>query len=217
MSTKAIIFDFDGVILPDSQQVKDSAYLKLFPGKEMQVSAILPEISHRYGGGRGDRRDIIRDLFSSIEGRSPVQEESDALMKRFADFITREIDQMTPPAPTLQMLRTLSGKYLLYLASATPQEEIERRIVDLGLSSYFRKVFGRPTTKDDVVTAVLHEEDMTPGGIVLVGDATGDLETTERMGIRFIAVKNRWNSWPVDTVFPVVSAENMEEIQRHIS
>jgi phosphoglycolate phosphatase-like HAD superfamily hydrolase len=216
MSIKAIIFDFDGVILPDSQHAKDTAYLKLFPKEEAHISAILPEISHRYGGGRGDRRDIIRDLFSMIHGRAPAHDEFEVLVQRFSKSITEEIDQMVPPPSTIHALERFSQRYPLYLASATPHDELIRRIAQIGLSSYFKNVFGRPTTKDEVVHEVVSAEGVIPEEIVLVGDAQGDFETAKRMRTRFVAVKNKWNSWDAEIAFPTLDVEDLQSLDRHM-
>ncbi len=212
MAIKAIIFDFDGVILPDSQHAKDTAYLKLFPEKDTRVSVLLPELSRRYGGGRGDRRDIIKDLYLELEDRTPTPDELAILVQKFSDIITKEIDNMVPPPSTVLALKTLSEKYPLYLASATPQDEIARRMERLDLAQYFIRVFGRPTTKDDVVGDVLKSKGIAPKEVVLIGDAPGDLETAERTAVHFVAVENQWNSSQYDMGTVSVHALDLGEI-----
>lgn len=181
-SLRAIIFDCDGVLL-ESVDAKTEAYRSLFAEHRRHLAAIL-EYHHDNGGV--SRYDKIRHIYRHIL-HQPLSEQG--LMELCARFTTLSFEGVLA-APLVQgvheFLRVYHDRLHLFVASGTPQEELETLLKLRGLRPYFCDVFGSPSSKREILGQILGFWGLTPGAVVMVGDAPTDLQASEAWGIRFI-------------------------------
>jgi phosphoglycolate phosphatase-like HAD superfamily hydrolase len=85
-----------------------------------------------------------------------------------------------------EFLEKYSAKVPIFVVSASPQEELVFIIRKRGLSSYFRKVYGAPTRKEEAIREILAMTGSAPVQTLFVGDALNDLKAAKDSGIRFV-------------------------------
>ena len=79
----------------------------------------------------------------------------------------------------------------LYVASASPQEELRRILEARSLSRYFVEAFGHPTRKIDVIRLVLERHGLGPEAVLYVGDSQEDFRAASGAGVFFVGRRNR--------------------------
>lgn len=181
---KAIIFDFDGVIV-ESVNVKTDAFAKLFEeeGKEV-VGRVVRYHLDNTGVSRYDKfRYIYRDILKRPLGEDKFKE----LCGRFEKLVLDEVIKVPYVKGALEFLKDGARKYAFYITSATPQEELKIIITRRGLSKFFKAVYGAPKNKADAVREIIKEAGLGLQEVVYIGDAASDYNAARDNGISFIA------------------------------
>lgn len=184
---KAIIFDFDGVIL-ESVDVKGWAFQKLFEAYPAEHARIL---SFHYKNGGLPRANKVQHILKEFLGLPSDDATVAAYCDRFSELVfQRVVDSPFVPG-ALKTLQALNGRISMFIVSGTPHEEINRIIDVKGLRAYFQGVYGSPEIKDAWTRKILVDNGLTPEEVVWVGDALSDWHAALKYGIRFIL-----RSWP---------------------
>lgn len=179
---RAVIFDFDGVIL-DSNALKTAAFREVFARYPEHADAMMAYHEAHVAQSRYDKFGYLVEQLLDRPGDGALVE---ALAGDFAALLRDRMDvcPFVPGAP--ELLEQLRG-VPLYLASMTPQDELQRLLDVRGLRHYCARVFGCPPwSKPDAVGAIV----ATLGGaegVVLVGDAAGDQRAAAAHGVEFVA------------------------------
>lgn len=179
---KAIIFDFDGVIL-ESVDIKGWAFQKLFEDYPAEQTRILAYHHENGGVSRGDKIHHILKEFLGL----PCDE---ATVGFYCDKFSKLVFQKIIDSPfvpgALETLQAFNGQVSMFIVSGTPQEELDH-IVDLkGLRKYFKGVYGSPTMKDVWTGLILSDNGFIADEAIWVGDALSDRRAAEKYGICFI-------------------------------
>ena len=196
--TRAIIFDFDGVIL-DSVDIKTKAFARLFEehGPDVQRRVVEHHITH----GGISRFKKFAHIYEHILHRPMPEGESGRLGERFSELVFDEVvkAEWIPGAP--EFLREYHTRYQCFVASGTPQEELERIVPLRSLERYFAGVFGSPATKDEIARRILLDYGLRESEAVFVGDAMTDFDAAKTCGVRFIGIASAGaNPFPPGTV-----------------
>ena len=179
---KVVVFDFDGVIL-ESLQVKTDAFRSLFEHEPEHVERIVQLHVENPGVSRYDKfRTIYRDYL-----RRPLDDaEMARLDERFSALVFERVVACDFVAGALSFLERVSERHDLYVASATPEQELARIVEARGLASFFAGVGGSPRTKEEIVREVLDEGGLDPSEAVFIGDAMTDLLAARATGVPFV-------------------------------
>lgn len=196
--TKAIVFDFDGVLVRRSEFFKHEAWEELFK-TDVECWNYFEEAEKKYGQGRGgDRFDIIREVLTKkhpADTHGVVETRVQEIAQRFDEIVQRKIMKAKVDPADVATLERLSKKYALYVNSATPKDVLEITIASLGLSHLFKGVLGRPLTKSENFTYVAATEGITSNEILFVGDGASDYKAARESRCRFVGLHNDWNNW----------------------
>lgn len=182
---RAIIFDFDGVIL-DSVDIKTKAFARLFEDRGPEVVRQLVEHHLAHGGISRSRK--FQHIYENILCTPMPEGELDRLGERFSELVFDEVVKADwiPGAP--EFLREYHTKYQCFVASGTPESEL-RRIVELrGLNPYFAGVFGTPATKEEIARTILSTHGLARDEVAFIGDAMTDYEAARACGLPFIGI-----------------------------
>ncbi|VVB88578.1 Phosphoglycolate phosphatase [uncultured archaeon] len=197
---KAIIFDFDGVIV-ESAQVKTEAFRKLFSKWPNKVDEIVSYHIKNMGVSRYVK---FKYFYENILKVPYSQEISSELGRQFSDIVLDEIKKAPLVKGMKEFLNNDHKKYLLFIASGTPQEELDDIIYFKGLSKYFISVFGTPATKTEIVNNILKEYNLEKDKVVFIGDAESDKRAAEETGIHFILRVTPENIYLIDSNVPKI-------------
>lgn len=176
---RAAVFDFDGVIA-ESTEIKTEAFRRLFDGDERAVEY------HEANLGVS-RYDKFRHITTEILGRPYTPEDERRLGDRFSELVVDEVVSCPLVAGARALLERLAASGLpLFVASATPEEEVRRIVALRDLGALFDGVYGSPATKGEILRRIVSEREFDRSEVVMVGDATSDLSGAREAGVRFV-------------------------------
>ena len=145
--TKAIIFDFDGVIL-ESMDVKTRAFAFLFKDYPEHIEEIIKLHTSHGGMSRFEKFErIYRDIFH----QSLSDDKKAELGRQFSAKVYQEVLKCPFVKGAKEFLEKYHQKIPLFIASGTPDAEIKSIIRDRGLEKYFKGVFGSPLKKKELI------------------------------------------------------------------
>ena len=181
---RAIVFDFDGVIL-ESADVKTEAFLELYAEHGAELVAKVRE--HHLANLGISRFKKFAWIAENLFGKQISEAESVSLGERFSALALARV-LAAPMVPGAQeALDKLSDRLLLFVASGTPQGELDMIVQERGLSRYFREVWGTPSEKPAIVRDLLARYSLTADQVLFIGDGMSDHKAAVETGLHFLA------------------------------
>jgi phosphoglycolate phosphatase-like HAD superfamily hydrolase len=182
MTAKAVLFDFDGVIV-ESFDIKTEAFRELFADEPEHLPAILK--LHRTNGGLS-RFAKFELIYRDILCRPLPLAEKNELGRRFADLVMEKVLACPFVPGALEFLQAYSERLPLFVASGTPHEELLDILARRGLAGYFREAHGSPPEKTEIARGILHRYSLAPSEMPFVGDSRNDYQAAVEVGLPFI-------------------------------
>ncbi|MFZ0544844.1 MAG: HAD hydrolase-like protein [Candidatus Promineifilaceae bacterium] len=180
---RAIVFDFDGVIL-ESADIKTVAFLELFNHRPDLQPAILQYHLDNLGVSRYDK---FAWIYEELLGRPFTAEVREQLGRDFSALVLQKV-LLSPFVPgALETLQTMSPDIHLFVASGTPQEELDLIVEKRGLQPYFKEVCGTPRQKPEIIRGILEDYHLAPHEAVMVGDGSSDHKAAVATNLHFVA------------------------------
>lgn len=180
---KAIIFDFDGVIL-ESATIKTNAFSEVvnnYP-KEQAEEFVQYHMSHM-----GISRHVkFRYFIEEILHEQYSDDKEKILADRFSDIVYEKVMRCDYVPGARELLENSYQKYDLYIATGTPEEEIMQILKGRDLEKFFKDVYGTPGKKEDIVADIMGINNYSHREVVFVGDADTDLKAANKNGIYFV-------------------------------
>jgi HAD superfamily hydrolase (TIGR01549 family) len=179
---RAVVFDFDGVIV-ESLDVKTEAFKLLFADHPEHVDRVVRLHTENMGVSRYEKfRTIYRDFLDK-----PLDDaEMARLDERFSELVFERVVSCEFVAGAPELVERLAADHELYVASATPEAELRRIVEARGLAGFFNSVHGSPRTKSEIVGEILETRGLEPEEVVFVGDAMTDLLAARESGVGFV-------------------------------
>ena len=182
--TKAIIFDFDGVIV-ESVDIKTKAFARLFEQEGREV--VEKVVDYHLKNGGMSRFDKFRYYYKEILNRPLPEQKFEELCNSFSELVMEEVVNAPYVKGSKEFLDKYYNVYPCFVATGTPQEEIDEIIKQRGMIHYFKKVFGAPKKKDVIVRDIINGYSLNPYEVIYVGDAMSDYQAAYENSVRFIA------------------------------
>ena len=179
---KAIVLDFDGVIL-ESVDIKTRAFKELFKDYPEHLDRIAKLHLDNAGMSRFDKFKII---YSDYLARPIEEGELKKLGEAFSRFVYREILDCPFVPGAYEFLEKRSKEYRMFVASGTPQDEIRDIVNQRELDKFFRGIYGSPRTKGEILQGILMENQLRPLEVVFIGDAMSDFRGAREAHVPFI-------------------------------
>lgn len=173
-----LILDFDGVIV-ESNDLKTRAFEKVFARFPEHAGAMMAYHEAHVSASRFDK---FRYLVTELLGRA----DDDALMGELAEAFSAETRRQVAECPMVpgaaEFLASVTTRVPVYLASVTPQADLEAILELRGLTHHFTRVYGCPPwTKASAI------EDIAGEGVLFIGDSAGDQRAALATGVEFLA------------------------------
>ena len=182
---RAIIFDFDGVIL-DSVDIKTKAFARLF--EEHGAEVVRQVVEHHLTHCGVSRFRKFAHIHEHILQRPMPDGESERLGERFSALVFDEVVKAAWIPGAREFLELEQGRYRFFIASGTPQEELERIVRLRDLEKYFTGVFGSPATKPQITRRIFQEFGVLNDESVFIGDAMTDFDAAKECGVGFVGI-----------------------------
>lgn len=187
--TDAIIFDFDGVIL-DSLKVKDDGFRELFSEFPKEAVDCLMAYHHDHGGV--SRFVKIRYMFETILHKDITDDTVMVYADKFSKIMLSKLgDPSFLIHDCVNFIKAHHNKVPMHVASGTEENELRSLCATLGLSEYFRTVYGSPMEKKDVVGKILSENGYNPSSAVMIGDSMTDHDAARHNDMIFCGYNNK--------------------------
>jgi phosphoglycolate phosphatase-like HAD superfamily hydrolase len=205
---RVIIMDFDGVVI-ESNDVKTEAFQQVF-SKSPGYTEIMMAFHHAHVSlSRFGKFEHLLELMGKKGNAELMAEIAEDFSKRVIQGIVAV--PLVPGAESF--LRYVTQRLPVYLASVTPEDELDLILSKRGLSHWFRKVYGCPPwTKPDAILAVLKREGVQPEDALLIGDSAGDQRAAQATGVGFLG---RDSGLAFDEPLPLCFAD-LNEMKNHI-
>ncbi len=208
---KAIIFDFDGVIA-ESVDIKTEAFMELF--KKEGKAAVKKIVNHHLVNAGVSRYEKFRFIYREILNRDLTDNEFKKLCDRFASLVVEAVVRAPCVKGAKEFLDAYAGSYKCFVASATPQPEIEEIIEKRGMERYFAGIFGAPKMKTDAVKEIVRSNGLSPEEVAYVGDAMSDYEAAENNRCHFIARIN--NNEPIFSAIDCIKVKDLNGLKEEL-
>ena len=184
LNFRAIVFDFDGVII-ESVGIKKQSYRQLF---EEEFSGHLGKIlAYQESRGGVTRRRQFEEIYESILREEPGPGRVDALEERYVGLMFERVISASLVPGAFDFLEKFHQRIDLFVASTTPEDELNHIVRERGLASFFKDVYGAPMRKAEALGLIARRVGCAPGEIVFIGDYPTDREAAESAGVPFIA------------------------------
>lgn len=185
MIIKALLFDFDGVIL-ESAGIKTAAYRKLL--EEKYPSDKVDNFMDYHAANVGISRYVkIQYFYKQILGIRLTEGEKKELTDKFSKIVFNEILQASFIKGMPGFLEENYKKLPLFVVTGTPIEEVNLIIKKRKLNIYFKEIHGSPSNKGEIINDILSRYKWNPGEVIFFGDAQSDLRAAEETGAVFVA------------------------------
>jgi phosphoglycolate phosphatase-like HAD superfamily hydrolase len=201
MFPKAIIFDFDGVIL-DSADIKLRAYTTVYKDEDPAKLRKLVEHAQLHGGVT--RRIKFEHYERELFGRSGDAETVDALCRRYSEIVFDAVLRCPFIEGAQQLLEHAAGKVAMHVVSGTPHDELRHIIEARGLSHFFHTICGAPAEKRIAFDTIVKDEGCDRSRVLAVGDSMTEYEAARDAGIGFLGVVAAGADNPFPSEVPVV-------------
>jgi phosphoglycolate phosphatase-like HAD superfamily hydrolase len=182
---RAVVFDFDGVIL-ESADVKTDAFVELYAEHGDEVVGQVR--AHHLANLGISRFKKFAWIAEHVLGRALTEDASAALGQRFADLALAKV-LAAPFVPGADAaLEALGALGLpMFVASGTPHDELQLIVERRGLRPAFREVHGAPREKPEILRDLLARLGLTPDQLLFIGDGMSDYKAARAVGTEFLA------------------------------
>ncbi len=179
----AIVFDFDGV-LAESVDIKTTAFATLY--REHGAAVEEAVVAHHLAHGGISRHEKFRHYEEVLLGRPLTPARAEALADGFARLVKQGVIAAPPVAGAPALLAGLAPYKPLFVASGTPEEELQEIVAARGDTRFFRALHGSPRGKAEILRTIAAELGARPDRLLMVGDAASDHDAAAETGAGFI-------------------------------
>ena len=198
MTIKVIVFDFDGTLV-ESNQLKYDAYFELFPKEHRFAELIRAVLSDMY---EESRYVIIETILRRLgeTANENLQQRCSELAEQYNDIVLAGAKTCPEKEGANRLLKSLNGKYKMYVSSTTPDAPLKKIISFRNWDSYFENVIGYPHKKDQTLQELMRFESVQPHETVVIGDGQSDRQSAAANGCFFIHVTDNFRLAEIRTM-----------------
>ncbi len=189
---KAIIFDFDGVIL-DSTEIKTHAFVNIFKKKYPKyLREILDHHHNHLGISRSNKlkiyfQDIIKIKLTNFKLQKYINLFSNYCLKRILNC------NFIPGSKNFIIKNHKSYKF--FISSGTPTNELKYICKKRKIDKYFERIYGSPHKKSTHIKRIKKIYKLKSKEILFLGDGMSDYIAAKENKLFFIGInfKNNLN------------------------
>ena len=181
---QSIIFDFDGVIV-ESGDIKTNAFADLY---QSYGDSIVKEVVryHKLNGGLS-RYKKFRYFQQYLLKKQPLtQDEEDKLDETFSRLVVEAVTASDSVPGADEFIQIEASRIPLFIASGSPETELNTIVTRRGLDPYFTEVRGSPKLKETLIAEILSAHDLTPERVLMIGDALIDYQSAQVNNLAFL-------------------------------
>ena len=186
---KAVIFDFDGVI-KDSVHVKKDAFVALYHKESVEFQDRVAQYHLAHGGV--SRYEKFR-VWNGWLGRPNDSVTLDEMASEFAQIVVNKVVESHYVPGILECFKSKGDSTKYFIATGTPDDEINDILNRLELTSVFTDVFGSSQSKVEIVRKILDSHGFSTDEVLFIGDAMTDYSAATHHGVDFYLRETSYN------------------------
>lgn len=194
---KAIIFDFDGVIL-DSVSVKTDAFAEMYRPHGSEIEAKV--VSHHLEHGGISRFEKFRFYQNEFLGKEITEDQVQEMASQFSSLVFEKVVAAAALPGAFEFLEKFHKQLQFFVATGTPQNEIELIVPARNLEAYFIELHGSPTKKPEIINKIMQNHNLKASELLFIGDAMTDYDSAKSCNVDFIGVKSNTTVFPDNTI-----------------
>lgn len=214
---KAVIFDFDGIIV-DTEPIHYRAFQEVL--RPLGLGYDWNEYLERYIGF--DDRDAFREVYRAAGKDLDEKRLCELIERKAAVFEEIVLKGVNPYPGVVELIRKLSGRMPLALCSGALERDIAPILDMLGI----RGVFDAVVTADDVKASkpdpesyllavrrladIFPEKGITPHDCLAIEDTPAGIASARAAGLHVLAITNSYDSEKLHGALHV--AESLENV-----
>jgi phosphoglycolate phosphatase-like HAD superfamily hydrolase len=211
---KAIIFDFDGVIV-ESVNIKKTAFGEMYRGHGNDV--MYKVLAHHLSNGGMSRFEKFRLYHKEFLGIDLTESKLADLCDQFSHLVLDKVIAASYVRGAYEFLSEYHNTYDFYISTGTPEAEIIRILKAKHIEGFFKGVFGSPEKKSKHVRRILSNGEYKKKEVIFVGDSPSDRDAARNYNILFIARLTGENSQLESEKMTIPDFENFgEQIWKNI-
>ena len=181
-NSKAIIWDFDGVI-KDSVELKGEIFRKLFEDQKIDIKNKIYK-HHNVNGGLSRFKKLQKYLdWSSYENNI---KNLNLFAKKFSSLVVEEVLNANYINGIESYLKINHNSQKFFLVTATPEEEILKITKELEIFDYFKIIIGYPKTKEEGFELILKESGIDNADFIVIGDSLSEYNAAKKYTLKFV-------------------------------
>lgn len=181
---KAIIFDFDGVLV-ESVNIKTKAFAKLFESKGSDIVKMV--IDYHLSNLGISRFEKFRYIYKKILKMPLTNTDFDLLCQRFSGLVSKETIMAPYVKGAKEFLENHASRYRCFILSAIPQEEIDEIVRQRGIGRFFIGIYGAPLEKSKAIRDIINKDGLAPIDVLCVGDSLTEYNAAKENSVNFVA------------------------------
>ena len=187
---KAYIFDFDGVI-KESVRVKSEAFVQLY---EKEGDAFQKRVEEYHLAHGGISRYVKFKVWNEWLGYSTSEESIEDLANKFSQLVIDKVIGAPYVTGAQYAIDSAKKNALSFIATGTPDHEIDEILDRLSLTSNFDEIHGSSRNKSEIVEDILDRFNLNPSDVLFIGDAQTDYKAALDHKLDFYLRKTDYNS-----------------------
>tara|TARA_Y100001936_G_scaffold252558_1_gene312731 strand:- start:17320 stop:17970 length:651 start_codon:yes stop_codon:yes gene_type:complete len=180
----SIIFDFDGVVV-ESGDIKTKAFADLY---QSYGDAIVKEVVryHKLNGGLSRYKKFQYFQQHLLKKPPLTQSEEYKLGETFSKLVINAVINCNPVPGAYKFIQIEASRIPLFIASGTPETELNTIVTRRGLRPYFTEVRGSPKSKRNLIAEILSAYNLIPEHVLMIGDALIDYQSAKANNVAFL-------------------------------
>jgi phosphoglycolate phosphatase-like HAD superfamily hydrolase len=204
----AVVFDCDGVLI-ESNAIKTLAFGQTVDEFGQKAMDQLMDYHREHGGISRFKK--FKWFYREVV-KGPLSDEMmDTLCDRFTQLCIDAVLDAPMVAGAKESLDLLSGRLPIFVASGTPEKELQDILIQRGLAPYFKGIHGTPPEKQYLLERIISENRLDASKVLMVGDAVTDLKAAQYCNSLFYG---RGKRFPEDNI---PWSEDLTDLVRYLS
>ena len=201
---KVLILDFDGVI-KESVEVKDDAYVSIFENIENNIKVKISK--HHLGNGGVSRYEKV-PLYLGWSGLRVDKKTISHYLDKFSNAVFRGVINSAWVKGFPEFIVHATKSVPVYIATATPTEEMNRILKELKSERLFKGVYGAPESKSKIIDKIIFKEACLPSDVLFIGDSLSDYAASDTCTVDFILRRTPFNLEILDVKYEIRDFED---------
>ena len=180
---RALALDFDGVVV-ESVEIKNRAFGELF--RDSHPHLVEEVVAFQIANGGLSRFEKFPLIYERILGEPFPVGESERLDRRLTELVYEGVATCPFVPGARKAIEEASRHVPVYVASATPEEEVRSLVEARSLAPFVTAAYGSPVRKADNLKRIVEEVGCAADEVLFVGDTISDQRAGREAGVRFV-------------------------------